>query len=373
MRVTQCNAIWLALWLIVACTAPAQPVQARPAGAYSQQPHPLQLYPDWMARVPDSRYLNDLSIPGTHNSMSRFGGDAAATQTMPLRAQLYAGVRAFDVRVRLVRNHLQAYHGPFRQYATLQQILRTMRQFLLDHPSEVLLVRVRQEGPPTWSTVPIDTAMMMETAAHRDLIQVASHTVPRLGSVRGRIILFPESTYFTLHEVSDAWHLRTNWDLYGKWDTVRNALRKARNSNVFDLTRPWGFVTYLSANGGVFPYFAASGQVSSHGHAARLATGLTTPAFRHVYADFPRVNCFIGICTIAFEGINYLVLERLRAWKPHYVGIVMADFPGPSLIREIIDINLRAPVPARQIRSPGWPADRPPGTGLPPHRSSLQG
>lgn len=364
---------WLALWLAVACTAPAQPVQARPTGAYSQHPHPMRLDPDWMSRLPDERSLHDISIPGTHNSMSRFGGPAVATQAMPLRAQLLAGVRAFDIRVRLVGNHLHAYHGPVRQHATLRQILGIMREFLREHPCEVLLVRVRQEGPPIWSTISIEAAVAIETAPHRDTIAVASASVPQLGGVRGRIVLFPEHVYFSRHSVFDAWYLRTNWDLYGKWETVRSALDKARTNDVFDATRPWGQVTYLSASGGAFPYFAASGQLAAHDGASRLATGLTSPAFHDAYPDFPRVNCFMGICTIAFEGINYLTLAYLYRWQPRYVGIVMADFPGPSLIREIIATNMRAPKPRRQIRSPGWRAGRPPATDRPPRPPCLRG
>ncbi|QET05752.1 phospholipase [Cupriavidus pauculus] len=364
---------WLALWLAVACTAPAPPVQARPTGAYSQHPHPIRLHPDWMSRLPDDRFLNDISIPGTHNSMSRFGGDAVATQAMPLRAQLYAGVRAFDIRVRLVDNHLHAYHGPIRQYATLRRILGIMRQFLRRHPCEVLLVRVRLESAPVWSTVSIDAAVAMETAPHRDAIEIASPAVPRLGRVRGRIVLFPERLYFTHHDVFDAWYLRTNWDLYEKWERVRRALDKARASDVFDATRPWGQVTYLSASGGAFPYFAASGQIAANEGASRLATGLTSPAFQYAYPDFPRVNCFLGICTIAFEGINYLTLAYLYRWQPRYVGVVMADFPGPSLIREIIATNTRARVPARPIRSRGLPAGRPPATDPPPRPPCLRG
>lgn len=362
----------LAFWLAAACSVLAQPAQARPTGAYSQEPHPHRVNADWMRRLSDDRYLNEISIPGTHNSMSRHGGSMAATQAMSLDAQLYAGVRAFDIRLRLVRNDLHAYHGPVRQYATLRQILRVLRRFLCDHPGEVVLLRVRQEGPPVWSTVLPNMAMTMETAAYRDVIQIASHTVPRLGAVRGRILLFPENLYFELHDVSDAWYLRTNWDLYEKWEIVRRALDNARGHRAFDPARPWGPVTYLSGAGGVFPYFVASGQTSARQHANRLATGLTSPAFQHVYPDFPRVNCFIGICTIAFEGINYLALSYLRAWQPRYVGIVMADFPGPSLIREIIAINRRAPPPARQVKSRGWPAGRPPATDPPPRRPCLR-
>lgn len=59
-------------------------------------------------------------------------------------------------------------------------------------------------------------------------------------------------------------------------------------------------LTFWTGSVGSFPYFVASGKSSPQNGAPRLATGLTTPGFKKYYPDFPRVACFIGICTIAF-------------------------------------------------------------------------
>jgi len=72
---------------------------------------------------------------------------------------------------------------------------------------------------------------------------------------------------------------------------------------------------------------------------------LTTPGWKNSYPDFPRVDCFIGICTIAFEGVNILTQEYLRNQHPAYVGIVMADFPGPGLIDSLIRLNSPCKLP----------------------------
>jgi len=88
-----------------------------------------------------------------------------------------------------------------------------------------------------------------------------------------------------------------------------------------------------------FPYFVVSG----HGHPAtdanRLSTGRTTPAWNS-WPDFPRVNCFLGICTIAFEGTNTLTYGGiLNGYYTKRVGIIMTDFPGWDLINRIICLN----------------------------------
>lgn len=70
---------------------------------------------------------------------------------------------------------------------------------------------------------------------------------------------------------------------------------------------------------------------------------MTTPGWQNSSPDFPRVNCFIGICTIAFEGTNILArdqIKRLNAKRQRRTpGIVIADFPGDDLIHEIIFSN----------------------------------
>jgi hypothetical protein len=135
-------------------------------------------------------------------------------------------------------------------------------------------------------------------------------------------------------DAQDEYNLGTNWDLYWKWEKVRDQLNKA-NGGPSDTK----YINYLSGSGGVFPYFVASGHSSPGTGAPRLATGLTTPGWNSSYPDFPRVDCFIGICTIAFEGTNILTSDRLGNYKR--VGIIMADFPGPDLINNIIRMSQR--------------------------------
>ena len=118
---------------------------------------------------------------------------------------------------------------------------------------------------------------------------------------------------------------------------VKKHILKAKNGHQDTL-----YMNYLSAAKGSFPYFVASGH-SSHGTSApRLSTGLTTPGWSSSYPDFPRVSCFIGICTIAFEGINTLTanyIARRDIASDRLPGIIMADFPGKRLIDNIIHLN----------------------------------
>ena len=168
---------------------------------------------------------------------------------------------------------------------------------------------------------------------------------PTLGEARGKIILFSDYNgtkwktipYRQNSNIQDSNHLNTNWDLYSKWKKVKEHLtstNKNRNKNI-------RYVNYLTGSGGSFPYFVASGHVSSGTGAARLATIYTEPGFSYMYPDFPRVNRFGVFATIAFEGTNVLTLNHILQNEVGFVGIVVADFPGGALIREIIDLNFK--------------------------------
>lgn len=96
-------------------------------------------------------------------------------------------------------------------------------------------------------------------------------------------------------------------------------------------------IAFWTGNGGSYPYFVASGKSSLNGN--RLLTGMTTPGWKNSCKDFPRVGCFIGICSIVFEGINILGLDYISNQNFAYTGIVYTDFYGDDLLRNILGRN----------------------------------
>src|SRR5438874_2499396 len=75
-----------------------QPILAHPSPGYSHDSSIGYNNSDWMGALPDQLRLSELSIPGTHDSMSFHGGDAVQTQSMPLSTQLESGIRVLDIR-----------------------------------------------------------------------------------------------------------------------------------------------------------------------------------------------------------------------------------------------------------------------------------
>lgn len=305
---------------------------------------------NWMQFVPDNRHVRKLSLPGTHNSMAHYGGDSVMNQTMRLKTQLESGVRAFDVRLRHINNQLAVHHGLVYQHANFTDVLTTLSTFLRENPSETVLVRTQQEYQPEGNTRSYAATYQTYIERFAAFIWMGSEADPKLQDVRGKIV-FLQSTdgpnvglRYSSFTVQDDYQVSSNWDLYDKWKKVETRMWKAATDGKYSS------VNFLTANGGSFPYFIASGHSSPGTGAPRLATGMTTPGWNGKYPDFPRVNCFIGICTIAFEGTNVLsknYMDWLLDWQGlgrpvDYVGMVFADFPGAGLIDNTIKFNLAA-------------------------------
>ncbi|KAG5264390.1 hypothetical protein AALO_G00253270 [Alosa alosa] len=127
------------LWLLSVSSGALQ----RPD--YDDTSTPEFLTPSWMADIPSSRPLSEVTMPGTHNTMALYGGGLAECQSWSLAQQLHAGVRFLDVRVRHVGGNLTIHHGISYQYAHFGDVLQGVDAFLKEHPSETVLMRLREE------------------------------------------------------------------------------------------------------------------------------------------------------------------------------------------------------------------------------------
>ena len=73
--------------------------------------------------------------------------------------QLRAGLRFLDIRCRHVRNELPIYHMEAYQMASLHDVLWDCRDFLEQHQSEFLLMRLQEEYIPEGNTQTFSTTL----------------------------------------------------------------------------------------------------------------------------------------------------------------------------------------------------------------------
>ena len=69
---------------------------------------------NWISRLPDHIFISQLSIPGTHDAATGNGVQLAMfaqCQDVSVDKQWEAGIRAFDLRPIVKKDHLHINHG----------------------------------------------------------------------------------------------------------------------------------------------------------------------------------------------------------------------------------------------------------------------
>lgn len=285
--------------------------RCRRSAAFDCTPQPAACCPDWMARLPDALPLSRLSIPGTHDSLSLFGGRRLRCQSWGLEAQLAAGIRFLDVRCKLARGELHVYHLCTFQRASLRGVLRRTLRFLRAHPGEAVLMRIKEE-------LPIFPRPGFAARLHRCLLEEGRghvwcrEEVPTLGQVRGKIVVLEALAREVLGipyeqlSISDAWNVLS---LERKWVRARRHLERAASGDPATM-----HLTFCSGNG----LFTCPEEV----------------------ARFVNPRCYQHL--------------RRRGGQPVRWGVVIMDFPGAGLLRLIVESN--APRAGRHSTvAPGTP------------------
>lgn len=158
--------------------------------------------PCWMKYVDGNKYLDELSIPGTHDSSTCSVDNDTEPQTSLAKCQqdytptqLLEGIRYFDIR--LGKNnengdpgidhgmcYLLKKDGGFMH---LSDVIGYFKTFLNENPSEALIMLVsRGNDEATDDSVTTAFANVMDN--NSDLFYTSSH-VPTLNEVRGKIVL----------------------------------------------------------------------------------------------------------------------------------------------------------------------------------------
>ena len=155
--------------------------------------------PCWMKYVNDNKFLDELSIPGTHDSGTCSVDNDTEPQSSQVKCQqdyiptqLLEGIRYFDIRLGK-GNNPGICHGDFYlfkkdgNYLHLSDVIGYFKTFLSENPSEALIM-LASRGNDEATDESITTAFAKVMADNPDLFYTSSH-VPTLGEVRGKIVL----------------------------------------------------------------------------------------------------------------------------------------------------------------------------------------
>lgn len=179
--------------------------------------------PCWMKYVDDNKLLDELSIPGTHDSGTCSVDNDTEPQSSQVKCQqdyiptqLLEGIRYFDIRLGK-GNDPGICHGDFYlfkkdgYYLHLSDVIGYFKTFLSENPREALIM-LASRGNDEATDDSVTTAFAKVMDDKPDLFYTSSH-VPTLGEVRGKIVLLRRFRLAGNSASGHTWGLDlTEWD-----------------------------------------------------------------------------------------------------------------------------------------------------------------
>lgn len=303
----------------------------------------------WLKNLNDNLALSEISLPGTHDTMTYTakqidGAGLVKCQSYDLATQLNAGIRYIDIRCRVTDGSFAIHHGPYYLGMMFGDVINTVVNFLRQNPSEFVLMRVRQEYSEETDDV---FSKIFETYYNKNLSFMFDsnngvNRNPQIKEIRGKIVILRDfsgsSKGISYHNliIQDDFEPEGNEvedKIYNKWEKVKSFFGKANASS-----RSTPYLNHLSATNswapvqGGLPFKFASGQEDPADGA-----NLDWRIYNHELSDFPDFPIINN--HLYMTGINMLATAYIEENNPYYVGIVVSDFPGNTLINNIIGCN----------------------------------
>lgn len=105
--------------------------------------------------LPDSTYLSEVNVPGTHDSCTAFCTmeNMCRCQSLTVKEQLALGIRLFDIRLYKSGKDFYLCHSladcftdsTKKKKLTFDDVLEDFRVFLKENPDEALIVSIKQD------------------------------------------------------------------------------------------------------------------------------------------------------------------------------------------------------------------------------------
>jgi 1-phosphatidylinositol phosphodiesterase len=296
-----------------------------------------------MSHLDDDILVSDLTLPGTHDSAAfTRQWPFIATQNMTFDQQLDAGLRYFDLRCGMVHDVPEMVHGTARLGLPLREVFQTMYTWLDAHPTEGLVVQVKEDRKPEASTVDFSNAIFQRISTRSDRWRTAN-TTPSLAELRGRIQLFrryhgPSLMAYGINV--------TNWvDDAEKPFTIDTGLVQLTVQDHYTFSDPLSLPSLITAKGGdVSGLLERADRDPDPSHWYLNFT--SAYEFNLFYQLTPRAIAVGGYYGFQWvDGMNARLREyiRLHPGRRRW-GIVAMDFPetgAEDLIEALILTNFQ--------------------------------
>ena len=143
---------------------------------------------NWMSSLSDTTLINEINMPGTHDTMALYSISdiAGKCQSLSLSDQLNIGVRFLDIRLQLVNNTLKAMHGFIDQKSTFSDIVSIVNSFLKENSSEYIIMSIKEESEQKKSNITFEEAIKNVTNKY-DCFLLDNSLPAQLSSCRGKV------------------------------------------------------------------------------------------------------------------------------------------------------------------------------------------
>ncbi|KAK6329599.1 hypothetical protein TWF718_003565 [Orbilia javanica] len=285
--------------------------------------------PNWMAGIIDTTSLGDLTIPGTHETMTcapQLEALFAQCQNHNLETQLQAGIRYIDIRAWVKGDKLVVSHGTIPTGYYLEEVFATVEDFLRRSPRETIIMRIREENPKENSSLSLGDLLVRDywkSPGKRAFFSEICDRIPNLGEVRGKIVLLQDFTapermglpwgdnnIMSIEDEHD-WGID---QIKNKWEAASTQIEHTKTRTAGNHGNTANRLSLVHLNASRIPFlprmFSSGPPVDGKGVNDHFGRALTTSS----------------------SPLN----QGSRRW-----GIIIMDFPGKILIDGIIDAAVK--------------------------------
>lgn len=220
----------------------------------------------WMEQLEDSISINNINLPGTHDSAAisslPYIHTPYACQDYSIEDQLKYGIRVLDIRLKVLLKdngsqfEFKTCHGDigWNEYETLESVMNKCKEFLTNNPSEFIIMSLKIDDNSKKYNYNKIFNQLKNFLNNYPIVTTNDTAIPYLGTVRGKIfILNRESPELRLGTsikwtdntmgskadcnldvyVQDKYNNLNPWNAHAeKFDLVCEAFKKNDDSNI---------------------------------------------------------------------------------------------------------------------------------------------
>lgn len=287
---------------------------------------------NWITPLADEIYVQQLSIPGTHDAAAYETTifDAGRTQGLDLEKQWNSGIRAFDLRAAwsTVNWELWLWHGITKTEVSLADALDLFDEKLENNPGEFVFLQLRHETesglfPKPWNNV------VAEALSGYDIVEWRPDLT--IGECRGKMIVLTRDDYDDRQNVG----LVENWPD----NSSRTATITYRKNSTDYLVQD--YYQYSSGN--------SSSKISAFTTLMNTTIQFSDPESSYFINKNWALNHISGYQGLIGGTLNYIWNARDVALtiqqsianlsEPGPLGIIFMDFAGMRQISGWADIG----------------------------------